>query len=95
MIPNAYLNELAVYTKDRISKVVINGSYEITTFTTRQVTASTVELVYTIPLNLSGQSVVQLIEIKSSSGSVISSNAVFIPIVSDTIMKHTISIKEA
>lgn len=92
MIPTTYLSKLAAITNNQITKVVVNGSYEIAAFSIKQVTASTVEMEYVIPFGSVEE--VTLVELKSSEGAVISSNAVYVPITSDTIIKQTIVIKE-
>ncbi|WP_282939003.1 ketopantoate hydroxymethyltransferase [Paenibacillus sp. RC67] len=92
MIPTTYLSKLALFTNNQIVKVVVNGSYEIVSFSIKQVTASTVEMEYVIPFGSIEE--VTLIELKSSEDVVISSNAVYVPITSDTIIKQTIVIKE-
>lgn len=93
MIPTAYLTELAQYTNTKIAKVVLNSTYEISSFSIKRVTSSTIELEYIIPLGLVTE--VKLIELKSSSGQVLSSNTVYVPITSDTIIKQTITVREA
>lgn len=92
MIPTTYLTELATYTKDKIMKVVVNNTVEVTSFYIRQVSDHTVELEYMIPHG----SVVtaELIELRSSSDVVVSSNAVYIPITSDTIIKQKMKVSE-
>ncbi|MCP1311123.1 ketopantoate hydroxymethyltransferase [Paenibacillus tyrfis] len=92
MIPTTFLNELAQYTNTQIAKVVLNGSYEINTFRIKKVEADTVELEYFLPAG--SVSEVTLIELKSSKGQVVSSNEAYVPITSDTIIKHTMTMKE-
>ncbi|MBE1444183.1 ketopantoate hydroxymethyltransferase [Paenibacillus sp. OAS669] len=91
MIPTTYLSELASFTNNRIAKVVVNESYAISSFSIKQVTAGTVEMEYVIPYGSVTE--VTLIELKSQDDAVISSNAVYVPITSDTIIKQTIGIK--
>ena len=92
MIPTAYLTELAQYSNSKISKVVVNGTYTITSFIIKQVSSSTVELEYMIPLGSVPEAT--QIELRSSMDQVISTNAVYVPITSDTIIKQTIKVKE-
>jgi hypothetical protein len=92
MIPTTYLTELATYTKDKIIKVVVNNTVEITSFYVRQVSDHTVELEYMITHG--SVETALLIELKSAANVVISSNAVYIPITSDTIIKQKIKINE-
>jgi hypothetical protein len=92
MIPQSYLNELAQYTNGKVAKVVLNGVYEITTFQVKQITDSTLLLEYLVPTGAVSE--ITLIELKSVGGTVVSSNNVYIPVTSDTIIKHTITVKE-
>ncbi|MFB0840948.1 ketopantoate hydroxymethyltransferase [Paenibacillus oleatilyticus] len=92
MIPTTFLNELAQYANTQIAKVVLNGSYEINTFRIKKVEAGTVELEYIIPAGSVAE--VKLIELRSSAGKVVSSNTAYVPIISDTVIKHTMTVKE-
>lgn len=95
MINQSFLNEIATETNSKIAKVVLNGTYEITAFDVKSVSTSVIRLQYTVP----NGSVVNItkIEIKKANGSIISSNTVFVPITTDTIIKHDITVgnKEA
>ncbi|MFB6366199.1 ketopantoate hydroxymethyltransferase [Paenibacillus elgii] len=92
MIPTTFISELAQFTNTQIEKVVLNGSYEINTFRMKKVDAGTVELEYMIPAGSVAE--VKLIELKSSKGQVVSSNEAYVPITSDTVIKHTVTVKE-
>lgn len=91
MIPQSYLNELAQYTNGKVAKVVLNGTYEISTFQVKQID-STLLMEYLVPAG--SVSEVTLIELKSIGGTIVSSNNVYIPVTSDTIIEHTITVKE-
>jgi hypothetical protein len=92
MILQSYLNEVAQYTNEKVAKVVLNGTYEISAFQVKQLTDSTLLMEYLVPAE--SVSEITLIELKSASGTVVSSNNVYIPVTSDTIIKHTITVKE-
>ncbi|GLI08093.1 hypothetical protein YDYSG_41230 [Paenibacillus tyrfis] len=92
MIPTTFLSELAQFTNTQIAKVVLNGSYEIDTFRIKKVEASIVELEYMIPAGSVAE--VTLIELKSNKGQVVSSNEAYVPITSDTVIRHTVTVKE-
>lgn len=92
MIPTTFLSELAQFTNTQIAKVVLNGSYEIDTFRIKRVEAGIVELEYMIPAGSVAE--VTLIELQSSKGQVVSSNEAYVPITSDTVIKHTVTVKE-
>ncbi|GMX63207.1 hypothetical protein Elgi_00570 [Paenibacillus elgii] len=92
MIPTTFLSELAQFTNTQIAKVVLNGSYEINTFRIKKVEAGIVELEYMIPAGSVAE--VTLIELKSSKGQVVSANEAYVPITSDTVIRHTVTVKE-
>jgi hypothetical protein len=83
---------VAVYVDGHIDKVVLNGSYEITDFQVKQVTSSTLALNYMV--RVADVSLITLIELKDSSNNVKTTNAVNVPIASDTMMLQTIEVKE-
>ncbi|MCP3773666.1 ketopantoate hydroxymethyltransferase [Paenibacillus sp. MZ04-78.2] len=92
MIPTTFISELAQFTNTQIEKVVLNGSYEINTFRIKKVEAGIVELEYMIPAGSVAE--VKLIELGSSKGQVVSSNEAYVPITSDTVIKHTVTVRE-
>lgn len=92
MITANLLDGVANYVNERIGKVVINGSYEITNFKVKEVTESIVALNYIVPVADVG--LVTLIELKDTDNRVLTSNPVNIPIVADHMMLHTIRVKE-
>ncbi|WP_063564815.1 hypothetical protein [Paenibacillus sp. O199] len=85
------LNDLAVHLNSRITKVVLNGVYEITDFVEKAVTESTVAINFLIPA--ADVSMVTLIELKGPNIRV-SSKAVNVPNQSDTLMLETFEIEE-
>ncbi|OMF05278.1 ketopantoate hydroxymethyltransferase [Paenibacillus amylolyticus] len=91
MIDQEALNDLAKHLNSRITKVVLNGVYEITDFIVKEVTDSTVALNFLIPA--SDISLVTLIEVKGTNIR-ISSKPVNVPITSDNLMLETFEILE-
>lgn len=91
MIDQEILNELAAHLNSRITKVVINGVYEITNFLEKAVTESTVAVNFLIPA--ADVSMVTLIEVKGPNIRV-SSKPVNLPVISDTLMLETFEIEE-
>lgn len=91
MITTKYLQEIAAYTDRRIAKVTLNGSYDITTFTVKKVSTSTIELEYMI--KAADINAVSLLQLKASNGDIISSNEVYIPVIADTVIKQFIEVK--
>jgi hypothetical protein len=92
MINPILLAEMAEHVDQRIAKVVLNGTYEITDFRVKEVSESTVALNYVVPV--AEVSLVTLIELKDSTGTILSANEVFVPITADHMMLQTITIKE-
>lgn len=92
MITASIIHEVAEYVNGRIAKVVLNGSYEITSFEVKEATDGTVALNYIVPA--ADVPLITSIELADASGAVISSNNVNVPIASDTLMLQTIEVKE-
>lgn len=92
MISQTFFNEIADYTQGRIAKVILNDTVEITDFTLKQVTESTIGMQYLI--SASQIENVTKIQLADASGHPISTNEVFVPIASDTLLLHTIQVKE-
>lgn len=92
MIETQFLNDVATYVDSRVAKVVLNGSHEIADFEVKQVTDRTLALNYIIPA--AEISVVTSIELRDANENVITSNAVNIPVTSDTLMLQTIEVQE-
>jgi hypothetical protein len=93
MIASTLLSEIAELADSKIAKVVLNGTYEIDTFEVKSVTGATVGMQYIIPA--SAVPVVTKIELKNSANQLISSNDVYVPITSDTLILQTLEVKEA
>ncbi|WP_270167613.1 ketopantoate hydroxymethyltransferase [Paenibacillus sp. SYP-B4298] len=93
MISSILLAELAEHVDQRIAKVVLNGTYEISDFRVKEVTASTLALNYFVPV--SEVSLITRIELQDAAGTVLTSNEVYVPITADHIMLHTITVREA
>ncbi len=93
MIETSFLHDVAVYVDGRVAKVVINGSYTITSFKVKQVTDSTLALNYIVPV--SAVQLITQIDLQDASGKVLTRNAVNVPISSDTLILQTILIEEA
>lgn len=92
MITSALLKGVADYVDGRIAKVVINGSYEITNFKVKEVTANVLALNYIVPV--ADISLITSIELKDANNNVLTSNAVNIPIAADHMMLQTLTVKE-
>lgn len=93
MIEPNLLHDMAAYVNGRVAKVVINGSYEITNFVVKAVTDNMLALNYIVPV--AEVSLITLVEIKDASDTVLTSNAVNVPITADHMMLQTIEVKEA
>ncbi|RCX22600.1 hypothetical protein DFP94_101180 [Fontibacillus phaseoli] len=92
MMNSSFLNEIANYTNAKIAKVILNDTVEITDFTVKQVNESTIGMQYMI--SASRVELVTKIELADASGQPLSTNEVYVPIASDTLLLHTIQVKE-
>jgi len=92
MINAQFLHDVAQYVNTRIAKVVLNGSYVITDFTARAVEDGMVALNYLVPVE--DVSLITLIELRDVDNALITTDAVNVPITSDTKMLQTIEAKE-
>lgn len=93
MIAASFLNELAEYVDDKIAKVVINGSNEITDFEVKAVTDNILAMNYIVPV--AEVSLITLVELKAADDTVLTSNPVNVPIAADHMMLQTITVREA
>ena len=91
MIVSTFLNEIAEYTDNRIAKVVLNDTYEITTFEVKEVSESTVGMQYVVPS--SAISLITKIDLKTATNQIISTNEVYVPLASDTLLLQTIYVR--
>lgn len=92
MINEQFLYDIAEYVDERVAKVVINESYEITEFEVKAVTNNVLALNYIVPA--SEVSLITKIELKDTENNQITANDVNVPIASDTLMLQTIEVKE-
>jgi hypothetical protein len=92
MIAQSYLNELTAYTNAKIAKVVLNDTVEISSFLLKETAENVLTLEYLVPMGT--VATVSKMELKSSTGAVVSSRTVNVPIVEDTIMRHAITVEE-
>lgn len=92
MISAVFLGKLAAYAHQQIAKVVLNGTCEITQFEVKRVDGSVVTLNYLVPAAEVTQ--INRIDLVAADGTVISSNAVDVPITADALMVQTLSFEE-
>jgi len=92
VISQQYLEELAKYTEQKIAKVVLNGTIEISEFNIKEVDASTVMLQYMVPATAVSE--ITTIELRDITNEIISTNTVYVPISSDTVLMQTVKVKE-
>ncbi|MNN62591.1 hypothetical protein D3C81_1779070 [compost metagenome] len=92
MISTNFLTSVAGFTKDRIAKIVLNESVEITEFEIKELSGSTVIMQYMV--RSADVSDISKIELQDAEGQVISSNTVNVSIAADTLLLHTIDVTE-
>lgn len=83
---------VAAHVKSRIGSVVINNTLTITDFDVLESSGSVVNLTYFV--NNEDVSSITNIKIKDTSNNVISNVNVYVPVVEEVSMKHTITVKE-
>lgn len=92
MIPTSYLRDVAQYTSDRVAKVVLNDTYEITQFDSKAVADNELAIRYLVPFG--SVAAITKVELRDAADNVISTNAVYVPITTDHLMLQTIEVKE-
>lgn len=92
MIVNSFLNDVARFVDANISKVVLNDTVEITNFTVKEVTGSTVGMQYIV--SAADVSLVTKIDLRDANNNVKTTNNVYVPITTDTLLLQTVHVKE-
>lgn len=92
MMVSSFLNDVARFVDANISKVVLNDTVEITSFNVKEVTGSTVGMQYIVPAT--DVSLVTKIELKDANNNIKTTNNVYVPITTDTLLLHTVQVKE-
>ncbi|GIP59681.1 hypothetical protein J15TS10_34950 [Paenibacillus woosongensis] len=92
MMVSSFLNDVARFVDANISKVVLNDTVEITSFNVKEVTGSTVGMQYIVPA--ADVSLVTKIELKDANNNIKTTNNVYVPITTDTLLLHTVQVKE-
>ena len=84
--------DVAAFTASDIATVLLNDSLSISNFVTKQASANIVDIEYNV---LASQiQTITNIKLKNSSGDVLSEAVVYVPLLEDVLMKHTITVKE-
>lgn len=93
-IQTAFLSDVTTSAKDIINSVRINGTKVITgNAITKTVTGNSLVVEYSVSTS-DNIAEVTLLEFLDSSSNVLTSASVYVPIVSDSVFKHTINFKE-
>ena len=91
-ITDNLLAATANFVMDEVSKVVLNGSVEITTFSVKRVVNNTVEVEYEVtPAQVNTITRLQLCK---ADGTILTDVTVYVPILDDTVINHKINVKE-
>lgn len=91
-LQSGLFNDVADFTASDIASVLINDSVTITAFVTKQASANIVDIEYNV-LTSQVQAITN-IKLKNSLGEVLSEAIVYVPLLEDVLMKHTITVKE-
>ena len=91
-ITDKFINSVATFAASDIAAVKINDKVTINTFEVKKAEGNTV----TVSYNVSADQVTEITNVKllDSSNNVLSAAAVYVPMTSAVIMKHTILVKE-
>lgn len=87
------LNKLKTFTGDEIQAVLINDTYKVTTFVQKIITGGYLRIQYNIE-NWEQIKLITNIKFLDAEGFILSNNAVYIPVASDTMIEHRINIRE-
>lgn len=85
-------NDVADFTASDIASVLLNDSIVISSFVTKQASANLVDIEYNVSTS-QVQSITN-IKLKNSYGDILSEAVVYVPLLEDVLMKHTITVKE-
>ena len=91
-LQSSLFNDVANFTASDIASVLLNDSVVISSFVTKQASANLADIEYDV-LASQVQSITN-IKLKNSSGEVLSEAVVYVPLLEDVLMKHTITVKE-
>lgn len=92
MIDANLLTEVAKFIDSKVTKIVINEEYEITSFEVKEVSQNVLVLNFLIESDK--VTLVNKIDIVGAQNNIISSNVMDVPITTDHIMIQTIEVKE-
>ncbi|WP_281868347.1 ketopantoate hydroxymethyltransferase [Brevibacillus parabrevis] len=92
MIESSFLGTVAGFINNYVSKVLLNGTVEITTFSKKEVRDNVLHLEYLVPAAVVSE--VRLIQLQNAAGKTVSSNTVYVPISTDTFIKQSIEVSE-
>lgn len=87
------LNKLKTFTGEEIHAVLINDTYKITNFVQKIITGGYLRIQYNIK-NWEQIKLITNIKFLDAKGFILSNNAVYIPVASDTMIEHRINIRE-
>lgn len=92
MIVNSFLNDVARFVDANITKVVLNDTIEVTDFVIKEVTGSTVGMQYIVTAD--DVSLVTKIDLRDADDNIKTTNNVYVPITTDTLLLQTVHVKE-
>jgi hypothetical protein len=92
-VKNDFLNDLALFSASDIVKVLVNDKYEISVFDLKGTESDTAIINYTVPVS-SGLQTITKIKLLNAGGKVLTSSDLYIQILDDVVLKHSIKFKE-
>jgi hypothetical protein len=92
-VKNDFLNDLALFSASEIVKVLVNDTYEISVFDLKGTESDTAIINYTVPVS-SGLQTITNIKLLNAGDKVLTSSDLYIQILDDVVLKHSIKFKE-
>lgn len=92
-IQSTFLNGLTAEANSMVAKALINDIYTIEDFEVKQTADNKVTLEYIVP-GVSELGTITNVKLLDASDNVLTNAVVYVPLTSDAVMKHTITIKE-
>lgn len=92
-IQQEFLNQIATFSADDINNVLLNDTEIITEFSVKSATENVAIIEYTVTSDL-GLSEITNIKLRDINNNILTSSAVYVPVLEDVIIKHSLNVKE-
>lgn len=92
-IQQEFLNQIATFSAEDINNVLLNDTEIITEFSVKSATENVAIIEYTVTSDL-GLSEITNIKLRDINNNILTSSAVYVPVLEDVIIKHSLNVKE-